>query len=91
LLLEAQVIVAMGTAGGVLVALWMTPAVGRLALEQFGGVAHREVAVNWQVITVVAITASACAWVSACCQRLPRHDGMCSTCCVEAPRRRRVS
>jgi putative ABC transport system permease protein len=65
LLLEAQVIVAIGTAGGVMVALWMTPAAGRLALEQFGGVAHREVAVNWQVIAVVAMTASACAWVSA--------------------------
>ena len=65
LLLEAQALVAMGTAGGVVLALWMTPAVGRLALEQFGGVAHRAVAVSWQVIGGVAITASACAWICA--------------------------
>ena len=43
LLLEAEALVAMGIVGGVLLASWMTPAVGRLALEQFGGVANREV------------------------------------------------
>ena len=46
LLLEAQALVAMGTVGGVLLALWMTPAVGRLALEQFGGVAS----VTWRSV-----------------------------------------
>jgi putative ABC transport system permease protein len=65
LLLEAQALVAMGTIGGVILALWMTPAVGRLALEQFGGVAHREVAVSWQVMAVVALAASACGWICA--------------------------
>jgi putative ABC transport system permease protein len=65
LLLEAQALVAIGTVGGVVLALWTTPTVGRLALEQFGGVAHREVAVSWQVIAVVAIAASACAWICA--------------------------
>jgi predicted permease len=65
LLLEAQALVAIGTAGGIALALWMTPAVGRLALEQFGGVAHRDVAVSWPVIAAVAISASACAWICA--------------------------
>ena len=65
LLLEAQALVAMGTVGGVVLALWMTPAVGRLALEQFGAVANRDVPVSWQVIAVVAMAASACAWVCA--------------------------
>ena len=46
--LEAEALVAMGVLGGVLLALWMTPAVGRLALEQFGGVANREVVVSWR-------------------------------------------
>lgn len=58
----------MGIVGGVLLALWMTPAVGRLALEQFGGVANRDVAVSWRVIGVVSMVASACAWI---CGSLP--------------------
>jgi len=68
LLLEAEALVVMGTIGGVLLALWMTPAVGRLALEQFGDVANRDVAVSWRVIGVVSIVASACAWI---CGSLP--------------------
>jgi putative ABC transport system permease protein len=65
LLLEAQALVVVGAVGGVLLALWMTPVVGRLALEQFGGLRHREIAVSWQVIAVVATAASACAWLCA--------------------------
>ena len=61
LVLEAETLVAMGIAGGVLLALWLTPVVGRLALEQFGDVANREVAVSWRVIAVVAMAAAACA------------------------------
>src|SRR5207245_30612 len=53
LLLEAAALVAMGILGGVLLGLWMTPAVGRLALEQFGDLAGRDVAVSWRVIGVV--------------------------------------
>lgn len=68
LLLEAEALVAIGTVGGVLLALWMTPAVGRLALEQFGGIANRDVVVSWRVIGVVTIVASACAWM---CGLLP--------------------
>ena len=70
LVLEAQALVTLGTAGGILLALWMTPLVGRLALEQFGGVAHRDVAVGWQVIAALALAASACAWI---CAALPAH------------------
>ena len=68
LVIEAEALVAMGTAGGVLLALWLTPVVGRLALEQFGGVANRDLAVSWQVIGVVAVVAMACA---AICGALP--------------------
>ena len=63
LLLEAQALVTMGTVGGVLLAMWMTPVLGRLALQQFGGVAGRDVTVSWRVIAVVSIVASACAWI----------------------------
>jgi putative ABC transport system permease protein len=68
LLLEAQVLVVLGIAGGALLALWTTPAVGRLALDHFGAVANRDVAVNWRVIGVVSILAMACAWI---CGSLP--------------------
>jgi putative ABC transport system permease protein len=65
LLLEAHVLVALGTAAGVMLALWMTPAVAQLALRQFGGIAQREVAVGWPVIVGIALAASACAWICA--------------------------
>jgi putative ABC transport system permease protein len=68
LLLEAEALVIMGIAGGVLLALWLTPIVGRLALEQFGGVANRGLTVSWRVIGVLAIVATACA---AMCGSLP--------------------
>jgi putative ABC transport system permease protein len=68
LLLEAEALVVMGTAGGVLLALWLTPLVGGLALEQFGGVANRDLAVSWRVIGVVAVVAAVSA---AICGSLP--------------------
>jgi predicted permease len=61
LLLEAEALVVLGIAGGVLLALWLTPVVGRLALEPFGDLANREVAVSWRVIGVAALVAAACA------------------------------
>jgi predicted permease len=67
-LLEAVAIVAMGTAGGVLLAAWLTPAVGRLALAPFGGIANRDLAVSWRVIGAVAFVALACACL---CGSLP--------------------
>ena len=68
LVLEAVALVVMGTAGGVLLAIWMTPVLGRLALEQFRGAANRELTVSWEVIGVVAAVAVACA---AICGSLP--------------------
>jgi len=61
LLLEAEAVVAFGTVAGVLLAMWMTPTVAHLVLEQFGGVAQRQVTVNWSVIAVIVFIASACA------------------------------
>ena len=54
LVLEAEMLVAVGIAGGVLLALWLTPVVGRLALEPFGDLANLEVEVSWRGIAVVA-------------------------------------
>jgi putative ABC transport system permease protein len=76
LVLEAETLVALGIAGGVLLAFWLTPAAARLAVEQFGAVANREVAVSWRVIGVVTVVATAFA---AICGLLPaavasRHD-----------------
>ena len=51
-MIEAGALVLLGTAGGMLIALWTTPTVGRLALEQFGG-ADRAIAVSWRAIAVV--------------------------------------
>ena len=62
LVLEAVALVAMGTLGGVLLALWMTPAVWQLV--QFSGATNRAVAVSWRGIGVVAIVAFACACIS---------------------------
>jgi putative ABC transport system permease protein len=61
LLLEAEGLVVLGIAGGVLVAFWATPVVGRLALQQFGGLASREIDVSWRVIGFVSAVALGCA------------------------------
>jgi putative ABC transport system permease protein len=61
LLLEAETLVVIGIAGGVLLALWITPVVSRLILEPFGDLANRDVAMSWRVIAVVAMVAAACA------------------------------
>jgi predicted permease len=64
LLLEAQVMVILGAAGGALLALWLTPAVAGL----FGGVGQSGIAVNWRGIIFISLAASACA---ALCVLLP--------------------
>ena len=61
LLLEALVLAAAGVAGGLLLALWTTPAVGQLAIEQFGGSANRAVEVNGRGIATVSLLAFVCA------------------------------
>ena len=68
LLFEAQVLVLLGIAGGVVLAVWLTPLVARLALEQFGGVANRPLTVSWRTIAVIALAAVALAWI---CGALP--------------------
>jgi len=68
LLLEAEVLVALGIVGGVFLAMWITPTVGRLALAQFGGIVNRDVTVSWRVVGGVSIVAAACAWI---CGSLP--------------------
>jgi putative ABC transport system permease protein len=65
LLLEALALVAMGTAGGVLLATWMTPVVAALVLEQFGGVGQRSVTIDWQIVSFVALAAFVCACLCA--------------------------
>jgi putative ABC transport system permease protein len=62
LLVEAQVLVLLGIAGGVLFAVWLTPIVGRFALEQVD-IASRDVAVSWRALGVVAVMAIALAWI----------------------------
>ena len=64
LLLEAEALVVIGIAGGVLLAAWLTPAVGWLALEQFGGTANRALDVSWRVVGVLAIVGTACAAIA---------------------------
>jgi len=61
LLLEATAIAAVGTACGVLIAGWITPAVARIALEQFPGAANRDVTVSWRIVAVVSLAATALA------------------------------
>jgi putative ABC transport system permease protein len=62
-LVEALAIAAAGTITGAWLAFWVTPEVARLALQQFGGVGSREIAVSWRVIVAVSILAAACACV----------------------------
>lgn len=60
LLFEAEALVILGIAGGILLALAVTPVVGRLALQQFGGLSTREIAVSWRAIGGMSILALAC-------------------------------
>jgi predicted permease len=68
LVLEAMAIVGAGTMAGVLIAFWVTPDVARLALQQFGGIAGRDIAVSWRVMGAVSLIAVACAGI---CGGLP--------------------
>jgi len=65
LLIEAAALVVGGTVLGIVLAQWMTPAAARLAVEQFGAVANRDVVVSGPVIGVVAAIACVCALISA--------------------------
>ena len=63
LLIETHVLVASGAIGGVLVALWITPLVGRLALDQFRSASTSDLQVNWRAITALGLAAWPCAWL----------------------------
>src|SRR5262249_5387646 len=62
---EGLALLFVGMFAGVILALWMTPAVAQTVLEQFGGVSQRDVAVSWQVIASITMLASVCAAVCA--------------------------
>ena len=62
--METVAIVTLGTLGGVLLAVWMTPVAGQLVFARFGGAANRDIAVSWQLISAVASAAFACACIS---------------------------
>jgi predicted permease len=62
-LLETLTLVAAGIAGGVCLAWWMTPVVGRLLIQRFGIVPNRDIALNWEAIGAISIAAAICAWV----------------------------
>jgi predicted permease len=64
LLLEAGVIVTVGTVAGVLLASWLTPLAGRMALQQIAGIGDRDLGMSWRVIVFVTCIAAAC--VCAC-------------------------
>jgi predicted permease len=76
LVLEAEMLAGMGIIGGVLVALWTTPAIGRLGLAQFGGVANGDVPASWRAIVVIAVLGVVCAAISGSLPALmaARHD-----------------
>lgn len=63
LVMESAALVVLGIVGGVLLALWITPAVARLVLQQFGDLANMETIVSWRVIGGLAAMASALACV----------------------------
>ena len=60
LLIEAAALVALGTLAGVLLAVWIRPMVARLAFEQFGAIANREMAISWRAIGIVTSLALVC-------------------------------
>jgi predicted permease len=69
LLLEAGALIAIGIAGGVVLAFWITPAFAQIVVQQLGPIANRAVVVSWRVIGIVSAIAFTCAvvcvWVPA--------------------------
>ncbi len=63
LLIEAHVFVALGAIGGTLVAYWITPLVGRFALEQFRHAAISDLEVNWRAMAALCLAVWPCAWL----------------------------
>lgn len=61
LLLEGQLLVAVGTGAGLVLALWLTPLAGRLVVDQFGATANGNIAIGWRAIAAISALASLCA------------------------------
>lgn len=59
-LLEAEALVAIGTAAGMLLATWLTPAAARLVQLQFGPITNRDIEVSWRVVAGVGSVAALC-------------------------------
>jgi len=65
LVLEAEVLVIAGAAGGLLIALWTTPLAVWLATTQLGVVGSAPVALSWRVAGLITIVAAVCAAIGA--------------------------
>ena len=63
LLLEAHALVACGAAGGMLLAMWLTPLAGHLASEQFRTAAAEGLTLGWRSIATLGAAALVCAWL----------------------------
>ena len=63
LLIETHVLVASGAVAGILVALWITPLVGRVAVDQFRNIALGDLQVNWRAIAALGLAVWPCAWL----------------------------
>ena len=61
LLLEVCAVIAIGMIGGVVLAVWITPAFAQIVMQQLGPVANRATVVSWRVIGLVAMAACLCA------------------------------
>jgi putative ABC transport system permease protein len=62
-MLEAQALVVLGATGGTLLAAWLTPAAGRLVVQQFGSIANRDIVVDWRIVSATLALAIVCAAV----------------------------
>jgi putative ABC transport system permease protein len=63
LFVEAHVLIAIGAIGGVIVALAITPLVGRLVSDQFANVPFDNLTVNWRAMVALALAVWPCAWL----------------------------
>ena len=75
MLVESHALVAAGILAGSLVAVWLTPVVGDLALARFGGIAGREVIVAWPVVGAIAMASWVCAWACGIAPAIVALDG----------------
>src|SRR3954464_9440882 len=58
LIVEAEAIVVIGSAAGVVLATWLTPAAAQLVQLEFGPITNRDIEVGWRVVAVVGIVAA---------------------------------